>query len=592
MTVITPYQADRAEYTPDIFSVCDIETDAQNHNALIAMVLSWRNKKGAFVVHRFMSWDDFLDFLKAHPTNKYLRRIYAHNGGGYDWLHFLSEWIRERRGVDNFRIIRDGSGKVILIVLKMGKRGSVKLVDSLKLLPASLAELAREFRVTNKLTDGVDDTQMKSLYDNNPDIFWKRVETDTTILIEILEKFGQELFGLVPYDELPLTAGSASMLYFRHKLKRSIYTPWGKALKDLSRRSYYGGRVETFKQGEFRAVGFDVNSMYPAVMVDFDYPLGYQGVWSEQFKTGGLYEVVYTQGNKMVPAYLRDEITRTYSYSGRGVYWFWDLEKLVQLGGTFEILQGYVFRFWGPLFYDAQTELYAVRNKYKMLGEKGRERVVKLLMNSLYGKFGQRAEGHEVVTMGKAEALRRIEAGENITYAGDGLFMLTTEIKVEHEFAALASAVTSRARAKLFQYMEAAGQDLIYVDTDSVKVLERSAEKFTPFVSLKLGDLKEEWRGVGAFVQNKLYAGCPDGGRPFVVSKGVPPRLLTYEIIRALATDNMEQYRVDWLSPTTLNEVLSGKQGGEFVPRHRAISKSKRLVEDENTLYCIDTPPG
>lgn len=563
--MITPLKP-QGDITYGEFSVLDIETYPSGE--LIALELLYREATGLVRII-FYSWADLLAYLKKHSRkNKKLRKIYAHNGCGFDWLSLIQDMIDS---LDGMKFISDGSGKGVGVTIKLGHKGNINLRDSLRILPDSLANLAKAFSVTLKIDLG--GKLPHEVLAENPDLFYEYLHSDCLALLEILEKAEQFINEeIAPIGDLRLTTGSMALAAWRTMLKKPIMTVWNKRVSDLSRRSYIGGRVEVFQPGIYeRVTSYDVNSMYPFVMAEYKYPVSYEGYWSRKLEDGGLYEASFIQTNREVPALLFDRQQNSYVYNGSGVYWSWELEKLSSIGGIYSINEGYVFVHWDDIFSRYVNHMFNLRKRAEAGGDKAKVKLAKLFANSLYGKFGQKPNGKEVIILDTKEDLDKYE-GRARMISGN-LFEVEKEIKVDHEFTAIASAVTSRARIVLFDFMVEAGEQLIYCDTDSIHVISNNRDTLAFHVSNRLGMLKVEKSGAGVYAGKKLYAIKDDSGNEYLSCKGVPKKSVNYDMIYRIMSDHTSII-VDYSTPPTAKEVFSGKQACRWYSRKRTIRQT------------------
>lgn len=322
------------------------------------------------------------------------------------------------------------------------------------------------------------------------EIVWRFV----TSMIREYEALGLRLKPTLP--------GMALQLYTLRFSKRPLPTiaEW---MRQWYRRGYYGGRVEVYRFREIKGpiYHYDVNSLYPSVMVEGRYPdlwvperlsedlEGFEG-W--QHREGMADVTVSVPKQPYPPLPVRSEEGEIVYPWGRfrGAWAYPELRILLESGGTIEKVHM-------ALDYDrlpagdpfADYIHYCYDRRQKATDQLGNLQW-KLFMNSLYGKFGQR-EGLEVIFNDKLFKVPGSSGGQsNVLWA---------------------AYVTSLARAKLWRLLNEAGA-VYYTDTDSL---------FTPVpmrTSAKLGDLKLEGTySVAEFFGNKLY--IVDGKAK---AKGVP----------------------------------------------------------------------
>src|SRR5712692_4041935 len=178
---------------------------------------------------------------------------------------------------------------------------------------------------------------------------------------------------------------------------------WPPELQDALRRAYYGGRIETLWLGQVQkpVYFYDIHSAYPAALQRIPALTGnYRQTKELSPGSMALYQLRFDFDRKLwvMPLPHRSADGRV-SYPCRGTGWYWapEIEAALHAAdagfGSAEILDGYVFET------DGQTPmrrllpaLYEMRAQYKAEGDR-REYVLKIAMNSLYGKLAQSKAG-------------------------------------------------------------------------------------------------------------------------------------------------------------------------------------------------------
>jgi hypothetical protein len=180
--------------------------------------------------------------------------------------------------------------------------------------------------------------------------------------------------------------------------------------------------------------------------------------------------------------------------TGKFTDWFCspEIQKAAELGYKIEIHYGYHFH-RAKIFTEYVDHFYAI--KENSAPDSVDYLFSKLMMNSLYGKFGQRREKESVVINPTSTiGLVPIDA-----YGKLGIYKKAGESNAAYILPAIASFVTSYARLCLFNLMK--DHDPIYCDTDSI------ITKDVLPTGKKLGELKREYRIQEAvFLRPKVYA--------------------------------------------------------------------------------------
>lgn len=564
----------KREVTPYHVACLDIETD--ENGACIGIAFAWIDADLIRHVDTFDGWSEWWNFYQTIvKKNPYVRRIYAHNGASFDWLSFL-DWSHDNDLLDKVNYIFSG-GMGIGCDVKLGKI-SIKLRDSLRLLPASLKKLSQTFDVEHKKLDI--DVLPAVLKRNNPVLFWQYARNDVLALQEIIFSFWSLIYAKIGnIGELPMTLASLSMKLWRMTLSDSMMVSWNKELKEFERRAYSGGRTECYNVTEASVEIYDANSEYPAVMLNGIYPLSYKGGWTTTYEgEHGLYEVDYQQTNTFYKPVLRDEKTQTFTYTGNGVYTKPELDELLLVGGNITVKQGYIYEEIGNPFKEFITDWWKTRLDAQARNDTAFSFVCKILMNSLYGKFGQREEGYTLKLLSSTEQEKLIEQDTPCYIVGD-YTMVWESRHSEHTFVGIAAYITSQARLWLYRQMRTAqdaGCTLYATDTDSVHISP------TPVIATgnNLGEWKKEYAGNAVYLGKKLYALADETIKSKGISKTCVP-MLSYEVFRSLASGDIPSLTVSFESATTWRDVLLNNQPPcIFTKRTRTIEPTAQRIKD------------
>lgn len=163
---------------------------------------------------------------------------------------------------------------------------------------------------------------------------------------------------------------------------------------------YSGGAVDVYKPENpegTKVYCYDVNSLYPAVMMLNDMPVGAPMFVEGDLdltdpSTFGFLRVKVTAPDNLYMPLLQTQVNGTSLAalgSWEGWYFSEELKFALKLGYTFEVYEGVLFE-RGNVFSDYVTALYKLRSTYAK--EDPRNLICKLLLNNLYGKFGMNPE--------------------------------------------------------------------------------------------------------------------------------------------------------------------------------------------------------
>lgn len=274
------------------------------------------------------------------------------------------------------------------------------------------------------------------------------------LLVGMMSKVAATLEAL----EIHLTswygAGSiAAALYKKYGVKQHLKQEWDTDVDAAIMGAYFGGRVETFAVGIVNqgSYNYDVRSAYPAATAElpsladcvvehcdeYDYHERY-AVWHVKWAKIG------KQPIRLTPFPFRHNKRIFWPHTGEGWYHASEVRAAVDVfddaarGIKIEIIEGYRFTpsnnarpfEWVPALYEERAE-------YKRNGDP-REKILKLGLNSLYGKTAQSIGGKDgkpppyqcylwagMITADCRAKLLRAAAMSNdvLAIATDGLFV-------------------------------------------------------------------------------------------------------------------------------------------------------------------------
>jgi hypothetical protein len=307
------------------------------------------------------------------------------------------------------------------------------------------------------------------------------------------------------------TLASQAMRAFRHRfMEHKILIDDNPHALSLSRLSLHGGRTEAFRIGKVNGPIYclDVNSMYPAVMLDHQYPatlrlyarkvtLAELRRWLTCFSVVARVRL-YTRRNryahvldgKLVFPIGRLRIALTTP----------DLTDALKHGEIVGVDEAAVYEH-APLFVKFVQEIYALRREAIKQGATVRVWLLKILLNSLYGKFAQRGETWETIEQDQDLTIASwkeldVESGRVYAYRrfSGQLQLKTVEPEAHDSHPSIAAHITAYARARLWNLIQLAGpKEVYYCDTDSLYVSQRGFRRLRARIDpTRLGALKHE----------------------------------------------------------------------------------------------------
>ena len=453
--------------------------------------------------------------------------IYAHNGGKFDFNFILEELRKLDYG---FEIITQGS-RIIELKIFTDKSGSglhekgelrkaynnIKLIDSYALLKSSLDKLTKDFDVEHKKINFMDKPNTKNDYEylyhlfkiGDP-LFDEYLMNDCIGLYEVLKKF----FKLIKDNggKIGITTASTAMKTFQksyigdYKLKMS-----GIKINDIMRKGYYGGRTEIYrmyaKEGNY--YWFDINSLYPFVMRNNSFPISPPRKVRD-IKKQYIYDYDgITECKITVP---KSEYLPLLPYRGDKLYFpvgkisgYYDnsfIRKSYDLGYDIKLYSGYIF-------YESEQIFKKYVDTFNELKKKAKSNtpsyvLAKLMMNSLYGKFGQREIGENIKRLLPNELMEYKDKILDVINIDENIYRIKSDVKGNHFLPQIAVHVTTLAQLELFNTMHdivEKGYKIFYCDTDSVATDYKNIR-----CSNNLGDWKKEHTFYkGYFLLPKTY---------------------------------------------------------------------------------------
>lgn len=591
---------------------CDIETSSDGE--LLDVNLFENDNQ---VYHTFESWDDWLTYLQENGEQQNITRIHAHNGGGFDWVGLavgiMTGEIGEKQLVEIPPPVLVGGSiiKLILVFRKPEKHKKgyrVELTDSFRLLPVSLNSAAKDF-----LNQQKDDVPSK--YIEKMELYKKRYpvkyhdyhKKDAVLLAKVLESYQNEILDLCPkLSKLPLSLGGLALKIYQLKYAKHATLSPGRDMASFEARAYKGGYTQYVgdgvknESGAYEAVKtYDVNSMYPAIMKDNVYPY-FKGKWVQSIirdENGlilpGIYEIDYIQERGKVPILQPENEKKEkieYSREGHGVYTYIELNELEKIGKILKVYDGLYYEKTDDLFSDYVNDIYNRRLESAEKNRKGAQLIYKLLMNNLYGKFGERDETKELKLISPSELVSRPEV-EIIKNSKYGYIVVDEKIRfVKHRFPAIAAFVTGHARMMITSIINHTNVRVIYSDTDSIKTQKPLPESYID--KNKLGKFKLESEndvlhvaGKKSYMQHK-----PNFEQIATIKlKGVPKKSITPDLMRDVIYGSGVNF--EYRSPTQIRTAIRRaiKNPNKFEKKFRFITKNKSLKEQNIFIESIDT---
>lgn len=401
--------------------------------------------------------------------------------------------------------------------------------DAAQFFYGSLEAASQEWLDLGKLNETIDVKQFdrKKYREDKKNKIIKYCRRDSDLVRRLFNEFSRTAESLDLPAGFPVSTGSLAEGFFRRELNNKIKYPNIK-IADMAWNSYHGGRFEVLKRGWIgKTETYDINSAYPyqASQLADPYRLNwYKSSDLADFRTGayGFVKIRVTTSeipiqpfgiksdelDKLIfPRLIKEVITvpqQTLVYAV-------DNDMLDYL----EIIDGYTTE---PAE-NAKTpladigQLYRKRKEYESQGRKKLGQVIKIVLNSIYGKTAQ-------ITKSVKEVKGDYRVAENEEIFPQAFLpnrctgKFSTLIK-EYEAGRwfnpiIASYITGMTRLQLlkFIYDHNLAYDTIMLATDSV-MLDKSNRQVD--TNEKLGGWSKESEGSTYIIGAGVYEIFPDG---------------------------------------------------------------------------------
>lgn len=295
----------------------------------------------------------------------------------------------------------------------------------------------------------------------------------------------------------------ASQLMRREGVKSShAYDAAQPKMREAIHRAYFGGRVELFQSGSFlRLTAYDVCSAYPSEALKLPALSG--GTWQPTTNPRARYGLSRVRWDvpadaRVMPFPLRKGAAIFYPTNGEGWYHAPEIKAALDAYPDYvEVLESYEFVPADDVMpFDFIRSEYEERRKLKAAGDPA-QKVVKLGLNSLYGKLAQ-----------------------GVGYADS-----------EPPFQSFhwAGRITSGTRARLFELACEAPDDVVMIATDGIFFRDPAPDFPT---GKNLGALELSTFADAFVAQPGVYTATDEDGKIISKSRGFFAREIDWDDIR------------------------------------------------------------
>ena len=401
--------------------------------------------------------------------------VYFHNlsfDGEFILWWLLENGYRYTEELDSdrtFRSIIDETGSIYSITIHFNTNNETTLKCSYKLFPKSISDIGKLVGI-EKLNETHNYDEIKNYHSvkelTEEEI--KYITNDVRIMVELIRYLQEKgVKGITMSSSAYKNWQQDKYMLSHNEMKKDS----NEEIVEIVRKSYRGGITKVnpkYAGQEFNdVISFDVNSLYPSVMYDNPMPIGegkiYKSVDEGRKDNRHLFIIVafvqYAKVRTGMHAFIGNNsgfsYARKYSYDdvleNKMVYLWLDEFNLFELvyDAQYTIHKVVGWKKANNVFKDYIDRWYEVKKNARNDVERS---LAKLMLNSLYGKFGMNDSRITKIP---------VEIDDKIIYH-------TMENNTTYYYKEVASYITSKARCKLASFMNRCGDNFLYCDTDSV----------------------------------------------------------------------------------------------------------------------------
>ena len=465
-------------------------------------------------------------------------------------------------------------------------KATIKFIDTYNIWPLPLSKIADEL--------GHERTMALDFADNETELMNHCIR-DTVVLADLIIAWRETIIRYQLGKFAP-TIGAQAMASFRRIMEpRTVVVHNNEPALKLERRAMFGGRCEAYTIGHLgKVTQLDIRSCYPYLMGIADYPIRL----IKHIPNGQIADLITGMIDYSViadvkletdkPAFpARDNLGNVCYPVGR--YWTTlttvELEYAMGLGAIVDVGE-IAYYASGKIFTKWANRVLELRQQARGDDNAAMELSVKILANSLHGKFGQRGRMWKNVPdhIAPADAVIWIdeddETGKHTTYRRrvDLIQKLVISGETRDSCPSIAAHVTATARRYLWAIMEQAGLEHVhYIDTDGLIVDDIGHDNLRSEKGNAPGRLHEQASGYCIVYGVKEYqisgrmvqAGLPGN------AKEIDPGVWTYE--------RFEPWRMDGSQIPGVVRVIEERQTRR---RQRPPKRSERAELAER----VETP--
>lgn len=447
----------------------------------------------------FKTKDQFWDFVFSHLAEKQKIYLVAHNVS-FDFRVVKGFDTLKEEGFKIEKLIFNGTTNIWSF--KKGTK-TICVLDNMNFFKSSLKTLGESVGLVKLELPDVKDHRLMEIY----------CKRDVQIMIEAWKLFFKFLKDNDLGNFSKTIAGQAFTSYRHRFMKEQIHIHTNTRAIQLERLSYHGGRTECFYIGTLPSTRqyylLDVNSMYPSVMKEFEYPSKLVALTGERSikETKKLLKkycltarVIVETKQPVFPLTLNNKLVFPIG-KFETILTTREIKYAIDHNILLENREAAVYE-KANLFNEYVDFFYNKRKEYKKEGKEAFNFMCKLFLNSLYGKFGQRNDVYEdfkptgairkwLDTLPDGVYREVLLNGKNTYRKINGKIEISRGmVEGINSFVAIAAHITADARMKLWYYFKEAGREnIFYCDTDSIMVNAQGYLRSKKMIDTSLGML-------------------------------------------------------------------------------------------------------
>lgn len=467
---------------------------------------------------------------------------------------FFIEWIPGK----SFRISKGGT--------------SVKIYDVFGFFQSSFVNALRKWGIEPQADMEAMKASRSSFDAAMTDEIIRYCVGECTQLVQLMDAMKQALEEVNLMPSSWMGAGSLAAALLRRERVTKYHVPDSEFPKEVTKaiyHSYFGGRVELFKQGHFRRlIDYDVISAYPFQALSLPNLKGGSWDYHSEYDPAQRFAIWRADWDipncKIAPFPYRRGTDIYYPSKGAGWYHAKEIRRAVkEYGGHIDILGGWVFTPADEATpFDWIREVYEYRAALKARGHAG-EKVLKLGINAVYGKLAQ-GYGYR----------GKLPPYQNLFWAGY---------------------ITSGVRARLFDIGSLAPAQLVMIATDGIFFEDPAPDVVEENC---LGGWERSILNDVFVAQPGVYQATDEEGNTFGKSRGFFAREIDWDDLRSGMASVGPSYVGRYSSRrfVGLGSALSRSDMGDWrqwveAERKLSLYPSRKFIASERAETSTHSPP-